>query len=98
MEWMSLRQERRKNDATCVEQMVTLIRSALKCKKIMMVLRLDLLEIPPMDCLRILLCVHMYLNQMYGYVFRPVCDNYISLCIDMYLHQIVACNITKVFV
>ena len=38
----------------------------------------------------------MYLNQMYGYVFRPVCDNYISLCMDMYLHQIVACNITKV--
>ena len=28
----------------------------------------------------------------------PVCDNYISLCMDMYLHQIVACNITKVFV
>ena len=52
-EWMSLRQEREKN-ATCVEQMVTLTRSALKCKKIMLVLRLDLLEIPPMDCLRIL--------------------------------------------
>ena len=44
------------------------------------------------------LCVHMYLNQMYGYVFRLVCDNYISLCMDMYLHQIVACNITKIFV
>ena len=89
-----------------MEQMVTLTRSALKCKKIMLVLRLDLLEIPPMDCLwilepvasRFLLCVHMYLNQMYGYVFRLVCDNYILLCMDMYLHQIVACNITKVFV
>ena len=30
---MSLRQERRKKDATCVEQMVTLTRSALKYKK-----------------------------------------------------------------
>ena len=45
---------RRKNDATCVEQMVTLTRSALKYMKIMLVLRLDLLEIPTMDCLRIL--------------------------------------------
>ena len=46
----------------------------------------------------ILLCVDMYLNQMYRYVFSPVCDNYISLCMDMYLNQMVACNITKVFV
>ena len=45
---------KKKKDATCVEQMVTLTRSALKCKKIMLVLRLDLLKIPPMDCLRIL--------------------------------------------
>ena len=46
--------KKKKKDATCVEQMVTLTRSALKCKKIMLVLRLELLEIPPMDCLRIL--------------------------------------------
>ena len=45
---------KKKNDATCVEQTVTLTRSALKCMKIMLVLRLDLPGIPPMDCLRIL--------------------------------------------
>ena len=45
---------KKKKDTTCVEQMVTLTRSALKCKKIMLVLKLDLLGIPPMDCLRIL--------------------------------------------
>ena len=38
---------------------------------------------------QILLCMDMYLNQMYGYVFPPVCDNYILLCMDMYLNQIV---------
>ena len=43
-----------KNDAIYVEQTITLTRSALKCMKIMLVLRLDLLGIPPMDCLRIL--------------------------------------------
>ena len=31
---------KKKNDAICVEQMVTLTRSALKCKKIILVLRL----------------------------------------------------------
>ena len=30
---MSLRQERRKNNATCLEQMVTLTRSALKIQE-----------------------------------------------------------------
>ena len=25
---------------------------------------------------QISLCMDMYLNQMYGYVFPPVCDNY----------------------
>ena len=53
-ERMSLRRERRKNDATCVEQTVTLTRSVLKCIKIKLVPRLDLLGIPPIDCLRIL--------------------------------------------
>ena len=45
---------KKKKNATCVERMVTLTRSALKCKNIMLVLRLDLLEIPPTDCLWIL--------------------------------------------
>ena len=59
---------KKKKDATCVEQMVTLTRSALKYKKIMLVLKLDLLEIPPMDCLRILEPVAFRFHYVWIYI------------------------------
>jgi len=67
---------KKKKNATCVKQMVTLTRSTLKYKKIMLVLRLDLLETPTMDCLRIL--------EPVASRFRYVCICIWTRCMDMY--------------